>query len=577
LGYVYHLAHRGQRCPQAPTVSQPTPLVVTHINGIHELNIEECHCAQRPDLPEQLLRVDLFPATWDQPASAFTFEVLEDCHEDALASKKSAYDYIKKLRRRTNNSDEATRAGQCHGVVYPNRDPRLLTVPCFACPWPGVNLPPDWDKEKPELRYIYRAFFGADGNHSLQKKTKPGDDTDYSLVGENGFFQDIKKLDGFIEKYPKDTAKVVETCSGFKVTRSQRTGKFRFLDISGVVAVTCIRHGCFISRAVVNLPAGEQFALVDLAMSGALESVSKLLEWILTYDVGCSYIAGILSRWKEWNLPPDLYDVVQRLRILLPQLHMLAHKESCQCEYALCYKQGTGHSNGESVEALWAEHNSVGLSTREMNGGARLDALNDYFNSWNWRKNEGRGKLIARKLREKLPVQASQTLDLGTLTKEAGPALITKWSALDIDDAAPTPLSYPERRKRNVPSVYALDDTHVPSKGKALDQLMKKAVGLSSQFLEDIMGPVPAVKPRKKKKPTRASGKKRKRPTAPTSTDPPLSAAPPAESSDPPAQGVQEAPDPETRCEPDRQPPVPERYGQMLVALQNGIELEYAQ
>ena len=124
------------------------------------------------------------------------------------------------------------RAGQCHGVVYPNRDPKLLTVPCFACPWPDVNLPPNWEQEKPELRlvlsehasvgfitrlitiihlssYIYRAFFGADGNHSLQKKTKPGDDTDYSLVGENGFFQDIKKRDRFIEKYPKDTAKVV--------------------------------------------------------------------------------------------------------------------------------------------------------------------------------------------------------------------------------------------------------------------------------------------------------------------------------------------------------------------------------
>ena len=61
-----------------------------------------------------------------------------------------------------------------------------------------------------------------------------------------------------------------------------------------------------------------RFALVDLAMSGALESVAKLLEWILTYDVGCSYIAGILARWKEWKLPPDLYEVVQRLRILLP-------------------------------------------------------------------------------------------------------------------------------------------------------------------------------------------------------------------------------------------------------------------
>ncbi|KAI0703979.1 hypothetical protein C8Q76DRAFT_572048, partial [Earliella scabrosa] len=487
IGYVFYLGHGGQPCPQSPTIRSSIAFVVTHTNGIHDVKLEPCHCSGRLSVPEQLLQVDLYPGTWEKPGSAFTFDVLEDSHEDALASKKAAYDYIKKLKRRTNNSDEDSRAGRCHGVHYPNRDPTLITVPCFACPWPGVNLPEDWEKEKPELRYIYRVFFGADGNHSLQKKTKPGDDTDYSLVGNHGFFQDIKKLDNFLEKYPKESAKVVETCSGFKVTRSQRTGKFRFLDISGVVAVTCIRHGSFVSRGVVNLPGGEQFALVDLALSGALESVSTLLEWILTYDVGCSYIANILTRWQEWKLPPDLIPVVQRLRILLPQLHMLAHQESCQCEYAMCYKQGTGHSNGESVEALWAEHNAVGLSTREMNGGARLDALNDFFNSWNWRKNEGRGKLLARKLKEKLPLQASQTLDLATLTKEAGPVLIGKWSGLDIDDEAPTPLTYPERKKRNRSSVYALDDTHVPSKGKALDALLKKAVSLSSKYLDEVM------------------------------------------------------------------------------------------
>ena len=59
-----------------------------------------------------------------------------------------------------------------------------------------------------------------------------------------------------------------------------------------------------------------------------------------------------------------------------------------------------------------------------------------------------------------LPLQASQPLDLATLTKEAGPVLIGKWSGLDIDDEAPTPLTYPERKKRNRSSVYALDDTH---------------------------------------------------------------------------------------------------------------------
>ena len=49
-----------------------------------------------------------------------------------------------------------------------------------------------------------------------------------------------------------------ETCSGFKVGRSQRPGKFRHLDVSGVVAVTCIRHGVFYENAMVDLQKGER-------------------------------------------------------------------------------------------------------------------------------------------------------------------------------------------------------------------------------------------------------------------------------------------------------------------------------
>ena len=125
------------------------------------------------------------------------------------------------------------------------------------------------------LRYIYRLFLGADGNYSLQKKTKPGDDTDYSLVGDDGFFNNVNKLQDFLKKYPKEKWTIVsamqacnfstnlygylqlETCSGFKVTRAQRVGKFKNLDVSGVISITCTRHGCFRARATCDMPGGE--------------------------------------------------------------------------------------------------------------------------------------------------------------------------------------------------------------------------------------------------------------------------------------------------------------------------------
>ena len=155
---------------------------------------------------------------------------------------------------------------------------------------------------------------------------------------------------------------------------------------------------CIISHFVADLRMFRRFPLLDLAMSGALETAEDLEEWLLTYDVGCQYIAHLLERWKEWDLPDKYIPIVEKLRILLPQMHMLAHQESCQTDYCMGFKKGTGHTCGEIVETIWAEHNAVGLSTREMNGGARRDALNDFFNSWNWYKNEGRGKWSRRML-----------------------------------------------------------------------------------------------------------------------------------------------------------------------------------
>ena len=220
-----------------------------------------------------------------------------------------------------------------------------------------------------------------------------------------------------------------------------------------------------------------RYPLLDLALAGALETAEDLLEWLLTYDVGCQYIANLLDRWKEWNLPEKFLHVVENLRILLPQMHMLAHQESCQTDYCMGFKQGTGHTCGEMVETIWAEHNAIGLSTREMNGGARRDALNDFFNSWNWYKNQGRGsslvipwklhgreglpfhtaKYLYRKLTEKLMLQLQQTRDLAALTQEAGALEIQDWLTMDIDDQPLTPATYHCRPPHRPPSVYILD------------------------------------------------------------------------------------------------------------------------
>jgi hypothetical protein len=52
--------------------------------------------------------VRLFPATFEQPQTAFTFTAMKQFHVHALASKKSAYDYVKALCQLSNNAAPTT-------------------------------------------------------------------------------------------------------------------------------------------------------------------------------------------------------------------------------------------------------------------------------------------------------------------------------------------------------------------------------------------------------------------------------------------------------------------------------------
>jgi hypothetical protein len=77
-----------------------------HTNGFHRLAISFCACqsADGKATPQyrQLVTACLFPASVAQPESVFTFEMLDNWHQHALTSKKSAHDYHDALCRLTN-------------------------------------------------------------------------------------------------------------------------------------------------------------------------------------------------------------------------------------------------------------------------------------------------------------------------------------------------------------------------------------------------------------------------------------------------------------------------------------------
>jgi len=80
-------------------------IVIISSTGIFKRWIKWCHCAKSSDQYVQLLlRAKLFPASFKNPKTAFTFEVLDHFRVDALECKTSAMNFMSKIGRITNEA-----------------------------------------------------------------------------------------------------------------------------------------------------------------------------------------------------------------------------------------------------------------------------------------------------------------------------------------------------------------------------------------------------------------------------------------------------------------------------------------
>jgi hypothetical protein len=72
-------------------------------SGVHEIGINWCCCPEAPKRDMQLMMAGLFPATFRNPRTAFTFRVLEEFHLDNLECKTTPSQFFSRLRRLTND------------------------------------------------------------------------------------------------------------------------------------------------------------------------------------------------------------------------------------------------------------------------------------------------------------------------------------------------------------------------------------------------------------------------------------------------------------------------------------------
>jgi hypothetical protein len=100
---AFQLGFGGSRPGQNDRDGNPVITIVDR-SGVHEIGVKWCCCLDAPERDMQLMTAGLFPATFRNPKTAFTFRVLEEFHLDNLECKTTPSQFYSRLRRLT--SDE---------------------------------------------------------------------------------------------------------------------------------------------------------------------------------------------------------------------------------------------------------------------------------------------------------------------------------------------------------------------------------------------------------------------------------------------------------------------------------------
>jgi hypothetical protein len=103
LDYCFYIGHQHTPCPSA---SGTRTILVIDVNGLHHLNVQFCTCTEDAQWVQtylQLLRIGWYPASFERPKTAFTFNVLDTYHKIALQGKLNLYDFYSSILQKNDN------------------------------------------------------------------------------------------------------------------------------------------------------------------------------------------------------------------------------------------------------------------------------------------------------------------------------------------------------------------------------------------------------------------------------------------------------------------------------------------
>lgn len=98
------MGHEHTPCPSLESTFKK--ILVIDLSGAHYINIQFCACKEDPKWVEnyrQMLRMRWYPASFDRPATAFTFDLLDTYHKMTLQGKLNLYDFYTSIMKKSDN------------------------------------------------------------------------------------------------------------------------------------------------------------------------------------------------------------------------------------------------------------------------------------------------------------------------------------------------------------------------------------------------------------------------------------------------------------------------------------------
>ncbi|KAL1713357.1 hypothetical protein EV715DRAFT_211820 [Schizophyllum commune] len=377
---------------------------VIHDNGIHNVAVDFCHCAQGHNIShrQQLMRNGWWPATPTSPQTCATETCLRQFDKINALSKVAVYEYCRALQKLSDSGDIKVpdkrrafmnivrqrrhiqllkRGGRAHandGVQTTQYG--QLALRCPACPQPGRNLPSDWELASAADSFLYRLYLAQDANFRLQNTTASSEARDPPLGDGWAYFVPRGPYLDYIKRFVDEVD--ISTCSGFAALFLANLKRVLGLRATGVGAVSCSRHNIFRPNGVGDLQKGERFSNMTYILASALREAG-VREVLHTYDVSCIFKINLwrrnesLPRELRINVAPDKF--ISRV----PKFHLPAHTAACHAKEALNFTDGAGDTHGETVEQNWFGLNKAAAQTKPMGPGTRqltLDCMIGHHN-----------------------------------------------------------------------------------------------------------------------------------------------------------------------------------------------------